>query len=114
MKLDGLPVWSGARSSGPLRLAVEELAGRDQPLLGDQPLQRGEPVMVIGVTAVWIARGLSLLNLLREPLRPFRPREVPRFVEPDGHREGLGLPGLREDRRARLVPGQRREIRRTI
>ena len=46
-------------------------------LLGDDPLQRREPVPVIGLAGVGIAGGLRLLDLVAEDRRPLRPLEQP-------------------------------------
>ena len=76
-------------------------------LLGDQAFERGEPVPVIGVAAVGVARRLRALDLRGKRRRPFRPGEEAAAIERQRHREGLRLPRLVKDRPA-LVARQAR------
>src|SRR4029078_4497557 len=50
-------------------------------LLGDDALQRGKPMPVIGLAGIGIASGLRLLDLVAEDRRPFRPLEQASVVE---------------------------------
>src|SRR5580704_8328873 len=65
---------------------------------GDDALQRGEPVMIIGLAGVGIARGLRLLDLVTERCRPFRPGEQATLIERQRQRERLRFPRLAEHR----------------
>src|ERR1700675_88025 len=65
---------------------------------GDDALERGEPVMVIGFAGVGIAGGLRLFDLVAERRRPFLPGEKSAFVERQRQRERLRLPRRAEYR----------------
>src|SRR3954471_23253517 len=66
------------------------LAG--QALLGREPLDRREPVAVIGRAVIRVARALRALDLLGKRRGPLRPGEQPAGVEGDRDRESLRLP----------------------
>src|SRR5215472_10868771 len=69
-------------------------------LLREDALERGEPMAVVGVAEVGIARRLRALDLFAERGGPFAPREHAALVERDRERERLRLPGLAEHRPA--------------
>src|SRR5262249_59812757 len=54
-------------------------------LAGDEPLERIEPVPVIGLAGVAIAGRLRPLDLLGERRRPFAPAEQAALVQPERH-----------------------------
>src|SRR5207247_8717117 len=54
-KNDRLAVGCRARGPVPLVLPREELVLRDEPLVGDDLLERGEPVMVVAAAVVRLA-----------------------------------------------------------
>src|SRR5947209_8215648 len=49
--------------------------------LGDDALERGEPMPVIGLPGVGVAHGLRALNLVGQYRRPFAPGEQAALVE---------------------------------
>src|SRR6185295_11683100 len=76
-QLDRLTVRRVARGLGPGVLALRQLVAADQALGGDQALERGEPVQVVGVAEIGVAGGLRGADLAGEGLGPLGPREVP-------------------------------------
>src|ERR1700733_9950078 len=73
---------------------ARELLRVGDALLGDDALQRGEPVMIIGLAGVGIAGGLRLLDLVTERRRPFRPGEQAALVERQRQRKRFRFPRL--------------------
>src|SRR6516164_7517629 len=67
-------------------------------LRGQNPLERDEPVPIIGVAEVGVAGRLGAFDLFAQRRRPFAPREQPALVERHGERERLRLPRLAEHR----------------
>ena len=85
-------------------VAVARERGRvGHALLGDDALERVEPVPVIGLAGVGIAGRLRALDLVRQGRRPFGPGEQPARVQRERHREGLRLPRLAEHRAFRVA-----------
>src|SRR4051794_6011249 len=72
-------------------------------LLSDEALQRIEPVTIISLARVGIARALCALDLLGERGRPLRPGEQSPLVQCERHREGLRLPRLAKHRAVRVA-----------
>src|SRR5438105_15111809 len=66
LELDRLAVRRAVGGVVPGVVVARERLGRRHALLGDQTLQRGEPVMVVGLASVGIARRLRALDLLAE------------------------------------------------
>src|SRR6266700_8070028 len=79
---------------------TREAGGVGDALFGDQAFERGEPVPVIGLAGIGIARLLRALDLGGEGRCSFGPAEQPAPVERQGHREGLRFPRLAEYRAA--------------
>src|SRR5947209_6177243 len=77
---------------------AREHRGAREALVRDEALERGEPVPVVGVAEVGIARRLRALDLLGECRRPLRPGEEAAPVERDRERERLRFPRLAEHR----------------
>src|SRR2546425_3810593 len=92
-ELDRLAVRRRARGPVPLPLALRQLVRENETFLGHQPLQRGEPVLVVAAAAVRLAAFLRGRDLTRELGRELLPGELPALVEHDGNRERLSLPG---------------------
>ena len=78
-------------------VAVQGIRGRDA-LGRDQPLQRRQPVPVIGLAGVGIAFGLRALDFLGERGGPFVPGEQAALMQRQRHRKGLRFPGLAKHR----------------
>src|SRR5579883_3163485 len=74
-------------------VAREHLA-RGYALLGDQPFERGEPMVIVGLAGVGIAGRLRALDLVGERRGPLRPGEQAALVQGERHREGLRFPRL--------------------
>src|SRR5258708_38044512 len=73
-------------------------------LFGDDALQRGEPMVIVGLAGVGIAGGLRLLDLVAECCRPFLPGEQAALVERQRQREGFRLPRLAEEPPSVITP----------
>src|SRR5580692_8125875 len=74
-------------------VAVERLRRR-HALGRDQPLQRREPMPIIGLAGIGIAFRLSALDLFGQRRGPFFPDEEAALVQRMRHGKGLRLPGL--------------------
>ena len=81
---------------------------------GDDALERVEPVVVIGLASIGIARRLRALDLLGKGGRPFRPGEDAAVVQGERHREGLRLPRLAEHRPFRIARNARHRFDRLL
>src|SRR5438093_279113 len=92
-ELDRLAVRRRARGAVPLPLAFRQLVRENEALLGHEPLQRGEPVLVVAAAVVRLAALLRGRDLTGEQGRELLPGELPALVEHDGKRERLSLPG---------------------
>jgi len=64
----------------------------------DDPLESGEPMMIVSLTSVGIACSLGPADLLAQNCCPFAPGEQPTLVQCQSHGEGLSLPGFVEYR----------------
>ena len=78
-------------------VAVQRLGGGDA-FGGHQMFQRRQPVPVIGLAGIRIARGLRALDLVGEGCGPLGPAEQAALVQRQRHRECLRLPGLAKHR----------------
>src|SRR5580704_262159 len=78
-------------------VAGQRLAVGDA-LFGDQSFERVQPVPVIGLARIGVARRLGALDLVGQGRGPFAPGEQATLVQRQRHREGLRLPRLTEDR----------------
>ena len=76
---------------------------------GDDPLERRQPVAIVGLAGIGVAGLLRPGDLGGKRRRPFRPGEEAAPVEDDDHREGLRLPRLAEDRAAIVLRYARRQ-----
>src|SRR5438128_7430866 len=89
-KSDRLAVWRRARGPIPLVLPREELVLRDEALVGDDLLERGEPVMVVAAAVVHLAARAPPRDFVGQVSRPLLPREAAALGQRHGHAEGLG------------------------
>ena len=112
--MNRLPVGSGSVPVGvdPGLFAGEHLIPIRKTLCRHQFFQRREPVLVVARAIVRLAaieRGVKFLGERRCPLFP---GEAASRGKAHCESEGLGLPGLREDRTAFIARkrGQRREL----
>src|SRR3954454_13798335 len=80
LKLDRLPVRRAIRRMIPSVLIAGKRRGVGHALLGDEALERIEPVAVVGLAGVGIACALSALDLFGQRRRPLRPCEQPALV----------------------------------
>jgi hypothetical protein len=96
-KLNWLAVRRMAIGVPPFLLALVHFLTTDKTLGDTEPFQSVEPVLVIGVTQIWIASFLCGLDLLTQYLDPFGPGETACFRETHGEGESLCLPRLVED-----------------
>src|SRR3954451_6211567 len=64
---------------------------------GEQTFERVEPMVVVGLPRIGIARRLRALDLLGKSCRPFRPGEQAACMQGKRHGEGLRLPWLAEN-----------------
>ena len=98
-------------------VAMQEIGSRDA-LGGDEPLQRREPVPVVGLAGVGIAGGLRALDFFGKRCGPFVPGEHAALVQHQRHGEGLRFPGLAEHRAVGIAgkvgEGARRARRRGV
>src|SRR5579864_3760617 len=95
---DRLAVRGGVGGALP-GIAIAGLQGPvGDAFLGDQAFERIEPVVVIGVARIGVARRLGALDLAGEGRRPFGPGKQPALMQRQRHREGLRLPWLAEHR----------------
>src|SRR5579871_2788222 len=79
------------------------------PLFDEDPFERREPMPIIALAGVGIARCLGAPDLRGERGRPLRPAEQPAPMERQRQREGLRLPG-RVEYRTLPVPWYAREL----
>ncbi len=98
----------------PGRFAPLDGGGVQYMFCGDQPLQRQEPMVVITRTIVRLAAFPRFSQHAAERVGPLGPGETARLILMQPHRqgEGLGLPGLRENRSVG-IPRQARGRRET-
>src|SRR5215469_16742409 len=97
-KLDRLAVRGAVGGAVPgIVVARKRLAAGDAGL-GDQPLERGEPMMIVGLASVGIAGRLGALDLVGEGRGPLRPGKEATLVQRERHRKRLRLPWLAKDR----------------
>src|SRR4029079_10998562 len=75
-----------------------EIARRARPFRRDDRLERGEPVPVVRVAEIAIARSLRGRDLRSQRLRPFFPAEKSAVMERERHRERLRFPRLPQPR----------------
>src|SRR5215472_7602449 len=80
--------------------AVVELGAADQPFLGEQALERGEPTLVVAQRLRPLAHAR---NLVDEAPPELLPGVVTLVVEGHGHPEHAALPGRLEDQLAVLA-----------
>src|ERR1041384_2466069 len=73
LKLDRLPVRRTVRRMVPGMLVARKRRGVRDTLLGDEPLERVEPMAVVGLAGVGVARTLRALDLGGERRGPLRP-----------------------------------------
>ena len=102
-----------ARRLVPFDLAPPQLLARDEPFLGDELLERGQPVLVIPAAVVGLAALPGGRDLRGEPRGPLLPAEAAALVEGHGHAERLRLPRRAEDGALGVTRdrGQRVEVR---
>ena len=86
-----------ARRLVPFDLAPPQLLARDEPFLGDELLERGQPVLVIPAAVVGLAALPGSRDLRGESRGPLLPAEAAALVEGHGHAERLRLPRRPED-----------------
>ena len=99
-------VWRAVRSMVPGFGITGKFGPRSRALAGNQRLERGQPVVVVGVAEVGIACGLRVADLLRQRIGPFIPSEQSALVQLDDQREGMRLPGCAKDRFIRRAARQ--------
>ena len=97
LELDRRAVRRAIGGVRPRALITRQRARVGDALLGDDPFERGEPVAVIGLAGIGIARVLGALDFLAQRLRPFLPSENAALIQGQHDREGLRLPRLVED-----------------
>src|SRR5262244_3408400 len=95
-QFDRLAVRRTVRGMVPGVAIAGEARSIDDALLGNEAFERVEPMPIIGVAAIGVARLLRALDLLGQRRRPFRPGEKATATERQGHCKGLRLPGLVE------------------
>src|SRR5690242_17940340 len=96
LKLDRLAVRRAIRRMVPGVLVARKRCDVGHALLGDEPLHRVEPVPIVRVAGVGIARRLRALDLCGKRFGPLWPGEEAALVQRKRHREGLRLPRLAE------------------
>src|SRR5215470_107078 len=96
--LDRRAVRRAVGSAVPGVVIARELGGAAHALGRDETFQRVEPVMIVGLAGVGIARRLGTLDLLAERRRPFGPGEHAARMQRERHGEGLRFPRLAEYR----------------
>src|SRR4051794_35726049 len=111
LELDRLAVRRAVGRMIPGVLVARKRWGIRHAFLGDEALQRVEPVAIVSLARVGIARALRALDLLGERGRPLRPAEQPALVQRERHREGLRLPWLAEHRAVRVARDARHFLR---
>ena len=99
-ELDRFAVRRVAVRIGPRFLALDERGAIEQSLRLHEVLERGQPMVVIVRSIVWLTALGGRLEFACKRRGPFLPREVTLLGELDGERERLGLPGLGEYRAA--------------
>jgi hypothetical protein len=98
LQLDRLAVRRAVSRVIPGMLIARERRRVGHAFLGHQPLQRVEPMPIVGLAGVGIARRLRPLDLVGKRRGPLRPGEQPALIQRERHREGLRLPRLAEHR----------------
>src|ERR1700730_18142906 len=103
LELDGSAVGRALRRMIPGIAITRERLRVGHALGGDDAFERVEPMPVIGLARVGIARRLGTLDLRGEDCRPFRPGEEAAIVKRESHGEGLRLPWLAKHRALGIV-----------
>src|ERR1051325_5095907 len=103
LKLDRLAVRRAVGRMIPGVLIARKRCRVGHAPLGDEALQRIEPVLVVCLAGVGIARALRALDLLGERCGPLRPGEQSALMQRERHRERLRLPRLAEHGAIRIA-----------
>src|SRR6185437_13771070 len=98
-------MWGRDVRVRPGGLAPVEIGRAYHLFRDDQALQRGQPVVVIVAAVVYLVPVSDLPQHRGKRRGPFVPSETSRLMQAHGQREGLGLPGFRENR-AFVIPRQ--------
>src|SRR5919197_627196 len=91
-QLDRRAVRRAVGGAVPGLVVARELARASDALRRDEPFERVEPVMIVGLAGVGIAGGLGTLDLAAKRGCSFRPGEHAARVQRERHGEGLRLP----------------------
>src|SRR6185369_17137896 len=71
LELDRLAVWGAVGGAVPGVLIARKVRRVGHALFGDEPFERIEPVVVIGLAGVRVAGGLRAFDLIGERRSPF-------------------------------------------
>ena len=91
-------MWRAFGSLPPGSVTARQGSRVGNAFFDDDPLEGGEPIMVVSLTSVGIACRLGPADLLAQNCCPFAPGEHPTLVQCQSHGEGLSLPGFVEYR----------------
>src|SRR5215469_14908154 len=91
-------MWRAFGSPLPGSVTARQGGRVGNAFFGDDPLESGEPMMVVSLTRVGIACRLGPANLRAQNCCPFAPGEQPTLLQCQSHGEGLSLPGFVEYR----------------
>src|SRR5262245_53883489 len=92
LQLDRCTVRRAVRRAVPGVVMLRERQCRGEAFFGDDALQRGKPVTVVGLAGIRVACCLSLLDLLAERRGPLAPTEYTFLLQRERHRERMRFP----------------------
>ena len=93
-------MWRVQVGATPVFSGRENFLGRRQSTLGQQPLQRCEPLSMVSGLAVFALALRRTGNLSGKRINPFRLRKLARPAQRDHRRERVSLPRLGKSWRA--------------